>query len=112
MDGCQNPAVAIRRADAFANSVSQKGVEDASFWAAKASDYLRGYFHAAAIAGLDLCYVARWIFGTHPGEAEEILAASTGAAQYRPSSWRNARRGEQGHLHRPDDDEPQPRVPR
>jgi type IV secretion system protein VirD4 len=82
LDGCQDPAVAIRRADAFANSVSQKGVEDASFWAAKASDYLRGYFHAAAISGLDLRHVARWVSGTHPGEAEEILAASSGAAQY------------------------------
>ena len=30
LDGCQDPAVAIRRADAFANSVSQKGVEDAT----------------------------------------------------------------------------------
>ena len=82
LDGCQDPAVAIRRADAFANSVSQKGVEDASFWAAKASDYLRGYFHAAALAGLDLRHVARWVSGTRPGEAEDILAASSGAAQY------------------------------
>ena len=58
LDGCENPAVAIRRADAFAGAVSQKGVEDASFWAAKASDYLRGYFHAAALAA--------WICGTSP----------------------------------------------
>jgi len=28
--------------------VTQKGVEDGTFWSAKASDYLRGYFHAAA----------------------------------------------------------------
>jgi len=27
-----------------------KAVEDATFWSAKASDYLRGYFHAAALA--------------------------------------------------------------
>ena len=82
IEGCQDPAVAIRRADAFANSVSQKGVEDASFWAAKASDYLRGYFHAAALAGLDLRHVARWVSGTRPEEAEDILNASTGAARY------------------------------
>ncbi len=31
VDGCQDPATAIRRADAFAFSVSQKGVEDATF---------------------------------------------------------------------------------
>jgi type IV secretion system protein VirD4 len=43
LDGCEDPAVAIRRADAFANSVSQAGVENSSFWAAKASDYLRAF---------------------------------------------------------------------
>jgi type IV secretion system protein VirD4 len=63
LEGCQDPAVAIRRADAFANSVSQKGVEDASFWAAKASDYLRAYFHAAALAALDLRRVAQGRLG-------------------------------------------------
>ena len=41
LEGCQDPATAIRRADAFAESVSQKGVEDATFWASKACDYLR-----------------------------------------------------------------------
>ena len=52
VDGCEDPATAIRRADAFAFAVSQKGVEDGTFWSAKASDYLRGYFHAAALAGV------------------------------------------------------------
>ena len=52
--GCEDPATAIRRADAFAFAVSQKGVEDGTFWSAKASDYLRGYFCAAALARYDL----------------------------------------------------------
>jgi type IV secretory pathway TraG/TraD family ATPase VirD4 len=82
LDGCQDPAVAIRRADAFANSVSQKGVEDASFWAAKASDFLRGYFHAAALAGLDLRHVARWVSGSYPDQAEQILITSGTAAAH------------------------------
>ncbi len=82
LDGCQDPAVAIRRADAFANSVSQHGVEDASFWSAKASDYLRAYFHAAALAGLDLRHVARWVSGEHDQEAEDILYTTTGAATH------------------------------
>ena len=73
LDGCQDPAIAIRRADAFADSVSQKGVEDATFWAGKASDYLRAYFHAAASRGLDLRHVARWVSGSRRTEAEEIL---------------------------------------
>jgi type IV secretory pathway TraG/TraD family ATPase VirD4 len=82
LDGCENPAVAIRRADAFANAVSQRGVEDASFWAAKASDYLRGYFHAAALAGLDLRHVAAWVSGSRPEEPEEILYSTGGAATH------------------------------
>ncbi|MGH3398050.1 MAG: type IV secretory system conjugative DNA transfer family protein [Streptosporangiaceae bacterium] len=76
--GCQDPATAIRRADAFAQSVSQRGVEDASFWASKASDYLRAYFFAAAWEGLDLRYVARWISGAGSTEAEDILASIPG----------------------------------
>jgi len=75
VDGCEDPATAIRRADAFAHSVSQRGVEDATFWAAKASDYLRAYFHAAALARLDLRTVARWVTGTGSREAEDILFA-------------------------------------
>jgi hypothetical protein len=56
----RGPATAIRRADAFAFAVSQKGVEDGTFWSAKASDYLRGYFHAAALTGTGLRTVAAW----------------------------------------------------
>ena len=82
LDGCEDPAVAIRRADAFASSVSQKGVEEASFWAGKASDYLRGYFHAAALAGLDLRRVALWVSGTALDEPEDILATTPGAARH------------------------------
>ncbi len=80
VDGCQDPATAIRRADAFAFSVSQKGVEDATFWSAKASDYLRAYFHAAALARYDLRAVATWVTGAEPQVPERILLAA-GARQ-------------------------------
>ncbi|MFI5067676.1 MAG: type IV secretory system conjugative DNA transfer family protein, partial [Streptosporangiales bacterium] len=78
LEGCQDPATAIRRADAFAESVSQKGVEDATFWASKASDYLRAYFHAASVADLDLAWVARWVTGAGATDAEAILLAAGG----------------------------------
>jgi type IV secretory pathway TraG/TraD family ATPase VirD4 len=81
VEGCQDQATAIRRADAFAHAVSQKGVEDGTFWSAKASDYLRAYFHAAALTGADLGTVAGWVAGADPGTAEDILAAA-GAAQW------------------------------
>ena len=81
VDGCEDPATAIRRADAFAFAVSQKGVEDGTFWSAKASDYLRGYFHAAALAQYDLSAVAAWVSGADPHIPEQILAAA-GAHQW------------------------------
>jgi type IV secretion system protein VirD4 len=74
VDGCEDPATAIRRADAFAFAVSQQGVEDGTFWSAKASDYLRGYFHAAALAGYDLRAVAAWVSGADPNVPEQVLA--------------------------------------
>jgi type IV secretion system protein VirD4 len=79
--GCENQAVAIRRADAFAQAVSQRGVEDGTFWSAKASDYMRAYFHAAALSGADMQVVAQWVLGADPGTAEQILAES-GAVQW------------------------------
>jgi type IV secretion system protein VirD4 len=71
--GCEVVSVAIRRADAFAHAVSQKGVEDATFWAGKASDYLRAYFHAAALAGGDMRLVTSWVLSHDTAGAEEVL---------------------------------------
>jgi hypothetical protein len=73
LEGCQEPAVAIRRADSFAYAVSMDGVEGGGFWSDKASDYLRACFHAAALGGLDLRHVAAWISAEDAAEAEEIL---------------------------------------
>jgi type IV secretion system protein VirD4 len=70
--GCDDPAVAIRRADAFANAVSMSGTDDASFWASKASSHLRSIFHAAALVGGDARLVTRWALGSAE-DAEEIL---------------------------------------
>jgi type IV secretion system protein VirD4 len=80
IDGCEDEAVAIRRADGFANAVSMDGTEDASFWSSKASSYLRGLFHAAALAGGDMRLVVAWALG-NAEDAEEILADG-GAVQW------------------------------
>jgi type IV secretion system protein VirD4 len=80
IEGCDDEAVAIRRADGFANAVSLNGTEDASFWSSKASSYLRGLLHAAALAGGDMRLVVAWALG-NAEDAEEILA-SAGALQW------------------------------
>jgi type IV secretory pathway TraG/TraD family ATPase VirD4 len=78
--GCDDPATAIRRADGFAHAINMSGTEDASFWSAKASDYLRCLFCAAAHAGGDMRLVASWALGSAE-PAEEILDAA-GAGQW------------------------------
>ena len=78
--GCEDPATAIRRADSFANAVSMEGTDDKSFWADKSSSYLRGLFHAAALAGGDMRLVVQWALGSAQG-AEDILAQA-GATQW------------------------------
>ena len=101
VEGCQDPATAIRRADAFAFAVSQKGVEDGTFWSAKASDYLRGYFCAAALAQYDLRAVAAWVSGADPDVPERILAAA-GAHQWALTLAELAVRGPQDRRDRAD----------
>src|SRR6185437_10638114 len=54
---------------------------DGSFWSAKASDYLRGYFYAAALASYDLRAVAAWVSGADPRVPERILI-DAGAHQW------------------------------
>jgi type IV secretory pathway TraG/TraD family ATPase VirD4 len=78
--GCADPATAIRRADGFAYAVSMAGTEEASFWSAKASDYLRCLFHAAALAGGDMRLVAGWALSS--AEPAEDLLATAGADQW------------------------------
>jgi type IV secretory pathway TraG/TraD family ATPase VirD4 len=80
IDGCADEAVAIRRADGFANAVSMNGTEDASFWSSKASSYLRGLFHAAALVGGDMRVVVAWALGSAE-DAEDILF-QVGATQW------------------------------
>ena len=60
------------------------GTEDATFWTAKAADYLRCLFHAAALAGGDMRLVARWALGS--AEPAEDILAQAGAGSG-PPSW-------------------------
>jgi type IV secretion system protein VirD4 len=81
LDGCKDQAVAIRRADGFAKAVSMGGVEDSSFWTSKASDYMRAFFHAAALVDADMRVVTRWVHRGEPDVPVDILR-SAGAHQW------------------------------
>ena len=73
--GCEDPAVAIRRADHFAAALKCEG--DNAFFQRAAGSYLRGMFHAAALVrNGDMRLVGRWaLTGTKGGavDAEQIL---------------------------------------
>jgi type IV secretion system protein VirD4 len=76
VEGCQDRAVAIRRADGFANALPADG--ENLFFKNAARAYLRAMFHAAALAGGDMRLVARWALTATKGgarDAEDILRA-------------------------------------
>ena len=73
---CADPSVAIRRADAFADGISTKGMEGGDFWKKKARDFLRPMFCAAGIAGLTLQDVYDWIQTGNTDYAEAVLSGS------------------------------------
>ena len=113
LEGCQDPATAIRRADAFATVGHPERRRGRHVLGHKASDYLRAYFHAAAIGGLDLR--VRRPLGQRqrpaPRPKTSSPTAPAPAAVGRPAR-RAARRGQQDRPDHPHDHEPRARVPR
>ncbi len=82
IEGCEDRAVAIRRADGFANALPADG--ENLFFKNAARSYLRAMFHAAALAGGDMRLVARWALTATKGgarDAENILRAN-GAGEW------------------------------
>jgi type IV secretion system protein VirD4 len=73
LQGCEEPAVAIRRASAFTEAVDQAGVEKGDWFGERAGAYLRALFCAAALGGHDMLTVARWASGMEITAAQEIL---------------------------------------
>lgn len=77
--GCEDPMLAERRAKAFAagtvkGAAGHSSDHAARFYAGECAKVLQAYFHAAAIVGIDLEEVLRWVSDPrqHP-QAEEIL---------------------------------------
>jgi type IV secretion system protein VirD4 len=73
--GCEDPATAIRRADAFTSAVESGGTSDGAFWDSAASSCMRALFTAAALTGGDMRLVSRWAHGDGTQEAIDVLIA-------------------------------------
>jgi len=85
VEGCQDRATAIRRADGFANAVhGTSGDQENAIFRNAARAYLRAMFHAAALAGGDMRLVARWALTATKGGAEdaEIILRTNGAGEW------------------------------
>ena len=82
VEGCDDPAVAIRRADGFANALKVEG--DNAFFQNAARGYLRAMFYAAALIGGDMRLVSHWaLTGTKGGAADaEHILQQNGAGRW------------------------------
>jgi type IV secretion system protein VirD4 len=92
---------AERRAKAFTagtvNGAVSRGAGDeaARFYAAEGAKVLQAYFHAAALAGLTVEDVLRWIADPHnAGQPEEILRTDPSAAPFWDGLLRGALHGD------------------
>jgi type IV secretory pathway TraG/TraD family ATPase VirD4 len=72
---CHDPAVCFRRVAAM-TAVAGQGVQDGDHWRAGAAGILRAYFHAAALQGLPIATVRRWLAGQEIRDPTAILRLS------------------------------------
>ncbi|SRR6266508_3852352 len=72
---CHDPSVCYRRVAAM-TAVAGQGVQDGDHWRAGAAGILRAYFHAAALEGLPLATVRRWLASQETRDPTAILRLS------------------------------------
>ncbi|MGH3657086.1 MAG: type IV secretory system conjugative DNA transfer family protein [Micromonosporaceae bacterium] len=73
---CHDPSVCYRRVAAM-TAVAGQGVADGDHWRAGAASILRAYFHAAALEGLPLATVRRWLASQEVRDPVAILRLSS-----------------------------------
>ena len=85
--GCQDESVAMRRGTALTDAVRVKGTEDDGFWNEQAATQMPALLCAAALDGLDLREVARWVLSERHPRRRADPARGTGATTGR-RAWR------------------------
>ncbi|MBY4212631.1 TraM recognition domain-containing protein [Rhodococcus fascians] len=76
LSGCQDPDVAIRRAQALVGAMPMGDTKNGGYWEDKAVVLLRCYLHAAAVSGAGLDTLRVWVNSRKGREPREILARS------------------------------------
>ncbi|KAA9394168.1 type IV secretion system protein VirD4 [Kocuria coralli] len=85
--GCEDPLVASRRAQAIVGASSMGQSSSNQEWAGVATTILQYLLHAAAIGGVDTPTLGRW--GASPGLAEEAVGILQGSPRATPG-WGSA----------------------
>ena len=73
LSGCDDPEVAIRRADALVKAKPMGDTKNASFWEGKAAVLMRCFLYAAAVSGQPISRVQQWATSKSQGSVIEIL---------------------------------------
>jgi type IV secretion system protein VirD4 len=73
LGGCDDPATAVRRADALISAVPAGGADGGDWFKSKASDAMRAMLVAGAVSGEDFRAVSRWILTGSVAEPAAIL---------------------------------------
>ncbi|GAA4685046.1 type IV secretory system conjugative DNA transfer family protein [Gordonia humi] len=72
--GCQDPTIAIRRAEAMVKAAPMDNVKDSSFWQTRGSVVLRCCLMAAALADLRLRDIREWVGSMDVSQPYQILS--------------------------------------
>lgn len=80
---CEDPATAMRRAQALMSSVDMSGVSNGDAWKNRGRAVLRNLLHAAALSHGDVRTVLRWTYDQTSVEPAGILERSTATS----GSW-------------------------
>lgn len=75
LDGCDDPEVAMRRAEALVQAMPMDGTSNSGYWNGKAAMLMRGYLYAAAVLDKDLVPLRVWAASRNVKPVHEVLAA-------------------------------------
>lgn len=75
LDGCDDPEVAKRRAEALVQAMPMDDTSNAGYWNGKAAMLMRGYLYAAAVKNKDLMDLRIWASSRNVKLVRDVLKA-------------------------------------
>lgn len=75
LDGCDDPEVAKRRAEALVQAMPMDDTSNAGYWNGKAAMLMRGYLYTAAVKNKDLMDLRIWASSRNVKLVREVLQA-------------------------------------